>query len=568
MDFSLKKFSKEIFRAIQSFSLRERIIFVCALIALIVSCSFLFILFSNSGTTKLPLSGGKIHDGVIGAPRFINPLLAQTESELDLTTLVYSGLMRKVDEGVYIPDLAESYSISSDGKEYTFVLRKDLIFHDNVRLTADDVIYTVTQAQDPTLKSPRSVNWQGVRVEKIDTHTVVFKLSQPFAGFLDAVILGIMPEHIWNYTDSASMVYDTHNVRPVGSGPYSVRSIIEHNDGTPKEYKLKRFKKFALGVPYIRIINITFFNSFKEQYDAFRAHEISSMTFLSHEHVLEKKMPRYKNTVPLNRNFGLFFNTTASKNPLLTQKGVQVLEILLNKEQLINDVLGGYGTVLQGALPPSLKSYSYTPYTDEQAVELIQKLGWTYNPSRDTLATSSDTTASPLKITLSTGNAKHLIATAEHIRDQLSRAGIIVDVVPYDSETLANSVLAKRNFEVLLFGQGFQHDTSLFAFWHSSQRLYPGLNITQYVNKVTDNLLDKARVINDFTSRLSRYQSLDATLVTDRPALFLYAPMVITISSRFENRVIPKSYSKPSDRWNLVYQWYVRTHRVWNAFLK
>src|SRR5205085_6933404 len=64
----------------------------------------------------VPQSGGEVSEGVIGLPRFINPVLAVTDGDKDLSSLIYSGLMRYTKDGELVPDLAESYSLSPDGK--------------------------------------------------------------------------------------------------------------------------------------------------------------------------------------------------------------------------------------------------------------------------------------------------------------------------------------------------------------------------------------------------------------------------------------------------------------------
>src|SRR6185369_5363621 len=98
--------------------------------------------------------GGSLTEGILATPRFINPVLAISDADRDLSALVYSGLMHATPSGTYEPDLASSYDISEDGKTYTFYLRPDAMFHDNSPVTADDIVFTVQKTQDPALKSP------------------------------------------------------------------------------------------------------------------------------------------------------------------------------------------------------------------------------------------------------------------------------------------------------------------------------------------------------------------------------------------------------------------------------
>ena len=125
---------------------------------------------------EIPADGGSLTEGVIGIPRFINPLLAVSEADRDMTLLLYAGLMRATKSGL-VPDLAESYEISDDGLVYTFTLREGLEFHDGSPITADDVEFTILKAQEPALKSPKRANWEGVTIEKIDERHVRFTLK-------------------------------------------------------------------------------------------------------------------------------------------------------------------------------------------------------------------------------------------------------------------------------------------------------------------------------------------------------------------------------------------------------
>jgi peptide/nickel transport system substrate-binding protein len=133
---------------------------------------------NRSFLVEVPDYGGSLTEGVVGAPRFINPLLATSDTDRDLTTLIYSGLMKIDDQGKLIPDIAESYTVSDDELNYVFTIKDNVYFHDGEKLTVDDVIYTIEKAQDPELKSPREANWVGVKVERIDDKTIAFNLKQ------------------------------------------------------------------------------------------------------------------------------------------------------------------------------------------------------------------------------------------------------------------------------------------------------------------------------------------------------------------------------------------------------
>ena len=148
--------------ASKRFSLTEKIIF--GVLSFIVIFSFLNIGWSllKKVMVEVPTRGGSLSEGIIGTPRYINPVLAISDADRDLTSLVYSGLLKYTPSGDLINDLAENYTISDDKTVYTFTIREDARFHDGTPVTASDVEYTIQKTLDPALKSPKLANWKGV----------------------------------------------------------------------------------------------------------------------------------------------------------------------------------------------------------------------------------------------------------------------------------------------------------------------------------------------------------------------------------------------------------------------
>src|SRR3989338_8970260 len=132
-----------------SFSKREWVVF--ALLATVLSFSAITMLekINKSFMISVPARGGNIAEGIIGAPRFINPILANSIADESLVALVYSGLLRKSPEGTLIPDLASKYEMSENGLVYTFSLKEEIYFQDGKPVTADDVLFTINKIKDP-----------------------------------------------------------------------------------------------------------------------------------------------------------------------------------------------------------------------------------------------------------------------------------------------------------------------------------------------------------------------------------------------------------------------------------
>ena len=270
---------------ITSFSITEKVIFACITTIFIISGLTLIYQINKSFLVEVPDYGGSITEGIVGLPRFINPILAISDADRDLTSLVYSGLMKATPDGKLIPDLAKEYTVSEDGLSYTFTIKEDAVFHDGTPVTSDDVEFTIQKAQDTLLKSPRRSNWDSVKVRKGDDHTITFILKQPYSPFIQNTTIGILPKHIWKNVDNESFPFSTFNTKPVGSGPYRVSSVSTNSSGLPTEYTLESFKKYTLGKPYISTLTLKFYTNETSVLDAFENSDIESVSGVSPQNV-------------------------------------------------------------------------------------------------------------------------------------------------------------------------------------------------------------------------------------------------------------------------------------------
>ncbi len=565
----------EISSIFASFSKKEWIVFSALAALLVFSSLWMLESLNRSFMVAVPASGGEISEGVVGAPRFVNPLLAAAPADRDLSSLVYSGLLRKMG-GELIPDLADSYDIAKDGLSYTFVLKDDLYFHDGEPLTADDIIFTIEKAKDPVLKSPRVTNWEGVTVEKIDEKTIKFSLKQSFAAFLENTTLGILPEHIWR--DSPIELNDA-NTNPIGTGPFQVEKVSKASSGLITAYELTPFKKFALGRPLIKTLTMRFYPSESSLLSALESGDVDQASSLAPEsaETLKDKNYRLERTV-LPRVFGLFVNQ--SQNQIFTDKNVlRAIDLAIDKERIVREVLEGYGEVIDGPIPSSLSpdnNLSATPRAPQtereaEALALLAKSGWKKGEDgslEKTTTVNKKKATTGLSFSISTGNAQELAATAELIKEDLLRLGMNVEVKTYETGNLNQGVIRPRKYDALLFGEIVSRESDLFAFWHSSQRKDPGLNIAIYTSSKVDKILEDALALLDPGARAKKYADFEGEIKKDLPAVFLYSPeFIYAVRDRLGGLALPH-LSAPEDRFESVYLWYINTDNVWKIFLK
>lgn len=530
----------------------------------------LLIMVNNAFLVSIPMTGGTLREGVVGVPRFVNPLLAVTDADKDLVALTYSGLMRQLPSGELIPDLAQSYTISDDGRTYDFILKDKIYFQDGKPITADDVIFTIQKSQDPTINSTKKVNWDNVAIEKVTNREIKFILKQPYTPFLENTTLGILPKHLWNDITADTFSLNVLNSNPVGSGLYKV-SGIDKNDSGPVAYHLvatdsNPFNKTL----YISTIELRFYPNEAMLVEAYKKGDVDAVNSLSPADTvkLDQEGARILQS-SLPRIFGVFFNQ--SSNPILANHDVrQALNMSVNREYIVNNTLRGYGEPLEQAVPEnfSISASSSIPTTGDikGANALLDKSGWTVDGDGIRI---KKTTAGIVRLAFSitTGDAQELKDTATILKEEWRKIGADVSIKVFEGGYLNQNIIRPRRYDALLFGQVVNRDLDLFAFWHSSQIADPGLNIAQYTNTTVDRLLENLRSVKTAEQRLKSYTDLNTQLMKDVPAVFLYSPSFIYIIPPKLQGLTLTSLSVPSERFGSIYDWYTKTDEVWKIFL-
>ena len=558
-----------------SLSPKEQIIFILLAIAIIVSSFGLLWKLSQSFMVQVPAKGGSLTEGVVGTPRFINPLFAISDADRDVLTLVYSGLMRATSDGTLTTDLAKSYEVSKDGLKYTFVLKDNLVWQDGSPITVDDVIFTVQKAQDPSLRSVKRANWDGVTVEKINDKTVIFTLDRPYSPFLENTTMGILPKHIWKDIDSEQFGFSKFNIEPIGSGPYKITNIKKDNTGIPQYYDFVPFKKYALGEPYISKLRIKFYPNSDTLLESFNDGQVESINSISPESAekITNNNIVIKST-PLPRVFGVFFNQNQAK--IFTDKTVRkALNIATNKEKIVNEILYGYGTVMNSPIPPGALGYEKSTTNDEftspeervaYAKSLLEDDGWKFDDEKKVMIKKTKNSEKELSFSISTSEVPELKAVANELKEQWEKIGARVDVKIFEIGSLNQKIIRPRKYDALLFGEIVGRGSDLFAFWHSSQRLDPGLNIASYANIAADKLLENAREITSTKKRIEKYKLFQEEIKSDLPAVFLYSPDFIYVLPKKIHGVEINNATTPSERFLNISNWYIETNNVWKIF--
>lgn len=203
-------------------------------------------------TVLIPDYGGQYSEIVVGEAKFLNPVVAQTDTEKSVSRLIFHGLVKIYDAKTVETDIADSYNVSTDGKTYTFNLRQDVFFSDGQQLTANDVAYTVSTIKNPDNKSPLYNTWADVEVNVVDGYTIEFVLPSAYGPFIYNCDFGIIPSYL---------SVDDFSKKIVGAGPYQYNKSTKNTDGKFTEIDLTANNNYYNSVPYISEIKISLVGS-------------------------------------------------------------------------------------------------------------------------------------------------------------------------------------------------------------------------------------------------------------------------------------------------------------------
>lgn len=518
-------------------------------------------------------------ESIIGNPRYINPLLAQ-DTDKDLVELIYSGLMKYDENGKLIPNLVESYSISSDNLNYTFKLKKNAKWHDGEQVTADDVVFTIDTIQNPDYGSPQRVNWQGIDINKIDDYTINFTLHNKYAQFLNNTTIGILPEHIWSKVKSTNFSLSELNIKPIGSGPYAFASLKKDTLGQIQSYNLTAFNKYYDREAYITNIRFKFYSSEDDMIGAYNRGEVDSLSFVSAQKLKSVRFqPKLNiNRIALPRYFAVFLNQ--NKSNFLADQNVRIaLNQATDKNSLINKVLNGNGNTIDSPMLPGIldiptntKKYDFDL---DQAKKTLASAGWKYSEQDKAMekevrhppikkgktSTPVPSTFTKLEIELTTSDWPELVGVANELKLQWEQLGVKITVKTL-SVTDLQGAIKERNYETLLFGEVLNIDPDPFSFWHSSQKRDPGLNLALFDNKNADKLLEDARQLSNFSDRRQKYAEFQNIVIDQAAAVFLYSSEYIYPQLKKVKNNNTRLIAYPSNRFDNITDWYINTKRV------
>src|SRR5579862_3031564 len=523
-----------------------------AIIAALVST-----LAYSAGVKSVPDVGGAYVEGLTGQPKYLNPLLALGTDypAQSMDALIFSGLVKEDATGQPKPDLAQSWQISTDGKQYTFFLRPDARWQDGQPVTADDVIYTVStiQAGDFPGNPDLAAAWQNVQITKLDNLTVQFSRPEAFAPFLDYATVGLLPAHLLAQTAPADLPANAFNRQPIGSGPYRLKQM------DLRSAVLEVSDQYYAAKPFISRLMFRFYKDDAAvaqallkgevqgdwHVDATQAASLASDTNL---HMYQAVQPSFD---------GLCFNLD---DPLLSHLEVrQAIAFGIDRQALLQTFMNSLGRLDDSPVPdtswafdPTVKRYSFDL---ARAGALLDQAGWQRGP--DGIRVKDGQRLAPAILV---ADLPDHVAMANSIAQQLRLTGMDATVQAAGFDGLVKDFLVPRKFQIALLDWDEPgNDPDPYPLWHSSQATADGLNFSDWRNTQADAQLELGRSTVDMDARKRAYSDFQMIFANDLPAFLLFHPVYqYAVDGAIQGVSLPAAIH-PWDRFATESQWYIKT---------
>ena len=454
--------------------------------------------------------------GQIAEPQSLDPHTVTATNDFRILVNIYDGLVRYKDGTLEVePALAESWTISDDGKTYTFKLRQGVKFHDGSDFNAEAVKFNfdrMLKEDHPFYNTgpfPLSLNFSSIdAVNVLDEHTVEFKLKEPFAPFLSNLAyptgLIVSPEAVKKYGKE----FGRH---PSGTGPFK---FAEWQSG--QRVVVERNPDYWDAAPALEAVVFRPITDANTRVAEMMAGGLDVMVEVPPDNLATFKQDANFAVAEQAGPHVWFTILNAKSGPFADKKVRQAANYAVNKQGLVDNVLQGSATVAAGPIPPAFnwvenKTEPY-PYDPEKAKVLLAEAG-AINPEITFYVTEG---GSGMLDPITMGAA---------IQADLQAVGFKVKIETYEWNTFLGRVnpgLAGKADMAEMAWMTNDPDTVPYLTLRSDALPDKGgFNSGYYSNPKVDELLEKARSSTDQTERGKLYGEVQSIVHDDAPWLFV-----------------------------------------------
>lgn len=476
-------------------------------------------------------------------PASFNPALRSGTLVFSVGAQLFAGLTRLDEKGNAVPYLAEKWDLSADRKTYVFYLRSNAFFHDNSKITADDVVFSINFSRanhpfHPFLENIREV-------KKTGDYVLSITLKNPmenFPTFLIPILVPILPAH---YYTRSSVTYPL-----IGSGPFCIESFEENI-----VIRMKKFDKFFLK-DSVRIdrLNFKIFFDFYEIFYALKNNDVDMFMFYSCNGVasyIDAFDMEQVDVMPMDLTYPYMVVTYNMRKPLFQDIRVRrALALALDKEKLA----GYYGSdsikPVNGGMPHTNPYYAPTDseFDIDEANRLLDEAGY-----------PRDRTGKRFSVTLDYLAYSYMSDIIHWIQQEWSK-NLGVELLLRDRNVFANvgneSIVTDFDLffdELLLWHDPFIGMYRLYT-EKNVNRYKLWTNVGAYKNSEMEDLFEAVSKEENLEKKKALYARIQKVLANDYASLWLISNMYYVVTKKNVKGMEALPYKMMSPMLNVTVQ--------------
>lgn len=498
-------------------------------------------------------NGGTLSYGEYGRPATLDPITSNEMISMRLSELIFNGLVGISERQEVVPELAQRWEASRDGRTYTFFLRKDVTWHpkpgEEARpFTASDVVFTYNIMMNPKTITPLKVRYEFIeKVEKLDDYTVQFTLKRPVLNALAKFTFKIIPRH-----GPANPLYLTREdpfvQHPIGTGPYMLKTVT-----ADREIVLVANDRYFKGRPHIDQITAKPFADQNILTQALTFNAIDMIVLVNPRSIAEIQGDKRFILQPYNALSYSFFGYNL-RNPLLADKRVrQAFGYAVNRQEMLDAFFNGQGTIISGPFAPGSWAYNLDvqplPFSPQKAQALLREAG--FKPGPDGIMQKD---GKKLSLTLAVPIEKESEAVKRVVlafQNYLKNVGVAVKVDFKEWQSWKESVFADHNFDIVYASWVFDDSADISSLFHSAEIGPWKNNFGAYSNPEVDALIVESKLTLDYEKRRTINRKLHALLAEEAPYTFLWTLTNYTAYNKKLQHVAihPYKFFSYADEW-------------------
>lgn len=522
----------------------------------------------NNTTELKPIENGQV---IIPLTNFntMNPLLTTNLNYHYFSKLIFEGLFDYDTRLNVEPKLVESYFFFNEGKSISIKLRDDVLWHDGIELSTDDILFTIDVLKQSSGEStykriidknlnpftPSNLNTV-LNAKKVDEKILEITFDRAYLNNLEVLTFPIIPKHRFSQNkNSITSALILEDYIPIGTGPYKYESYEKY-----KSITLVRNTNYRKGSPSIEKIVGKVLEDDELIVTAFETGQINFASTIAMDWDKYKQNDRIK-VLEYISNSSEFLAYNFNNQIFQGESGQAIRKAIsygVNRQDIIHKVFLGHATQIDVPIHPNMylisdNAHSYG-YNREMAIELLNEAGF-YDLNGDGILEDEDGKKLSLRLITNSNNKSRILAS-ELIKEHLYDIGIDI-TLDFNTQYIKehdrleeeaiwegfNNKLNRGDYDIALLGWQTSVIPNLYSLYHSSM-IQGGSNFIAYSDEIMDQLLIDSLLDKSREEKIGIYEKIQEKIAGDLPySTLFFINKGLLVDTRIKGELSPTFFN-------------------------